>query len=91
MRRPPAKAKRDLNEADIIAELRAHGLSVYPLDKPLDLLCGYGGKTYLVEVKSPKGKFTPPQLEFMDTWRGGYTVLRSIEEASLFARNVRNQ
>ena len=32
--KPPQKAKRDLNEPDIIAELLAHGLSVEPTDKP---------------------------------------------------------
>jgi hypothetical protein len=89
MTRPPLKAKRDANEPEIVSELRAYGLSVYKMDKPLDLLCGYRGQTYLVEVKTPKGTFTAPQEAFLETWKGDCTILRSIEEAAEFARNVR--
>lgn len=39
------KNKRDSNEGEIVATLRAHGLSVTHLDTPVDLLCGYGGQT----------------------------------------------
>jgi len=55
------KAKRDANEASVFAILRAHGLFVYPLDLPLDAVVGYGGRTYLLEVKDgPQGTYGRP-------------------------------
>ena len=84
------KNKRDANEADIFAELRAWGLSVEPMDKPADALVGYMGRSYLVEVKMPKGKLTGPQEDFLATWRGDYTILRTVEQAADFARAVRS-
>ena len=97
MRRPPAKAKRDLNESDLFVELRAHGLSVYSLDTPLDALVGYGGRTYLVEIKNgPKAPLTPAQVKFicgdrmnLAPWRGQYVILRSVADARSFAQKVR--
>ena len=69
--------------------LRAHGLSVYAMDAPADALVGYQGRSYLVEVKTPTGKLTGPQQTFLDGWRGDYTVLRTVEDATAFARAVR--
>lgn len=89
MRRPPTIAKRDGNEAIIFECLRKHGLSVEPISVPGDALVGYGGRTWLVEVKEPKGTLTPRQTAFYDTWRGNKTILRSIEDATEFAREVR--
>lgn len=51
---------RDSNEAEIVAALRAAGASVTPLSAEgvPDLLVGYRGATYLLEVKhlSPTGR-----------------------------------
>ena len=84
------KNKRDANEPEIFRELRAYGLSVYSIDKPADALVGFMGRSYLVEVKTPKGKLTAPQEKFLEGWRGDFTILRSIEDASAFARVVRS-
>ena len=86
------KNKRDANEPDIFDELRAYGLSVYPMDKPADALVGWMGRTYLVEVKNPEGKnkLSEPQQEFLNTWKGDFTILRTVEEASAFARLLRS-
>lgn len=84
------KNKRDGNEAEILAELRGYGLSVYSMDAPADALVGYCGRSYLVEVKTPVGKLTEPQQKFLSVWRGDYTILRSIEDASAFAQTVRS-
>ena len=81
--------KRDANEPEIFDTLRGHGLSVRPLDTPADAIVGYGLRTYLVEVKTAKGKLTRSQSEFLKTWRGDYTILRSVDEAIEFARSVR--
>ena len=83
------KNKRDGNEAEIVVELRAHGFSVYPLDQPLDLIAGYMGRNYLIEVKMPKGKLTPAQVEFLEGWRGSASIIRSAEEATSFAMVVK--
>lgn len=85
------KNKRDGNEADVFATLRSQGLSVCPMDTPCDAVVGYGGRSYLVEVKMPKAKLTGPQEKFLSTWRGDHTILRTIEEAEAFAKKVRAQ
>ena len=89
MKRPPAKAKRDANEPIIFDTLRSFGLSVYPIDLPADALVGYGGRTYLVEVKTEGGTLTTAQEKFLETWRGDHTILRSRKAAVDWARKVR--
>lgn len=51
--------RRDANEPDIIEALRAAGASVQQLDGTgvPDLLVGYQGKTYLLEVKEEHGHY----------------------------------
>lgn len=85
------KNKRDANEKDIFAQLEAYGLMVEPIDTPVDAIVGYMGRSYLVEVKNPKGKnkISPPQEAFFARWNGGYTILRTVEEASEFASKIR--
>lgn len=85
------KNKRDANEGEIVDQLRAHGFSVYPLDQPLDLLVGYMGKNYLVEVKAPKGKLTDPQVKFIEGWRGSVEIIRSTDEADEFAKKSKGE
>ena len=82
-------AKRDANERIIFDTLRAFGLSVYPMDLPADALVGYGGRTFLVEIKTDKGKLTKPQETFLETWRGDHIILRSSKAAEEWARKVR--
>ena len=90
MRRTPFKAKRDANEAELFAILRGHGLDVEATDKPLDAIVGYGGKTYLVEIKDgPKARMRPFQEAFFGRWRGHATILRSVDDAEQFSRAVR--
>jgi len=84
------KNKRDANEAAIVAILRAHGLSVQHMDKPVDLVCGYCGRDYLVEVKVGDADLTGPQEIFFETWRGSKTIIRSEESAHQWAKMVRN-
>lgn len=79
--------KRDANEPEIIAALEAIGCTVYALDKPLDLLVGHGGKTYLLEVKDgakPPSwqRVTDDQQKFLEWWEGGTAVVvNSVESA----------
>lgn len=74
-------AKRDANEPEIVDALRAIGCSVEYLSKPLDLLIGYRGVTFLIEVKGEKGTLTKDQKDFLPTWRGQLAVVRTPEQA----------
>lgn len=79
-----AAARKDANQPEIVRGLRAIGASVHPIsgkDIP-DLLVGWKGKTFLLEVKGPKGKLKPGQFLFHTTWPGGpCEVVRSVDEA----------
>lgn len=66
-------AKRDGNEAGIVAALRQVGATVQHLseeDCP-DLLVGFRSTTFLLEVKSGANDLTPGQARWFLEWRGG--------------------
>ena len=79
--------RTDSNQDAIMSGLRQAGASVYSL-APVghgvpDLLVGFRGKTYLLEVKGRKGRLTPAQHKFHDEWRGQIAVVRCLEDALL--------
>ena len=76
-------AKRDSNEREIIDALVAAGASVQQLSLKgaPDLLVGFRGETYLMEVKTAKGKLTPDEQDWLNAWQGQATVVRTIEDA----------
>ena len=84
-------AQRDSNEKPIVDALRAIGATVERLNKPLDLLVGYRGRNYLLEVKLPAGprggtghsELNDGQRLFFQTWRGQRCVVRSMDDALL--------
>ena len=54
---PPLYAqKRDSNEADIVAALRSVGAMIRFLHEPCDLLVGFQGRWFLMEVKANEAK-----------------------------------
>jgi len=67
--------KVDNNQLEIVKVFKSLGATVLNLSGVgkgcPDLLIGYKGISVLVEVKSKTGKFTEPQLKFMEQWRGG--------------------
>ena len=68
--------KVDNNQLEIVKAFRSMGATVLNLSTVgkgcPDLLIGYKNKhSVLVEVKSKTGKFTEPQLKFIEQWRGG--------------------
>ena len=81
------RCKRDANEPDIVAALRNHGANVLHIEMPADLLVGYKGRNYLMEVKAPKGRLRNSQVDFIADWvkpgtaRGQVAVVRSRAEA----------
>jgi len=79
-------AKRDESEKDIVDALRKAGASVVRMDKPVDLLIGFAGATYLAECKTPKTHYgktlNANQQDFQDSWRGGKVhIFKTPEEA----------
>ena len=65
-------ARVDATQEQIVSALRDAGAYVWIISLPVDLLVGYNGVTYLVEVKSgPKKALTKLQQEFFAKWIGG--------------------
>lgn len=87
MKRRGFARKRDANEPGIVAALRDVGATVLEMDKPADLLVGYRGQTYLLEVKNGNQppswqRVTKDQAEFFRTWDGRRAVVvRTMREA----------
>lgn len=78
--------RRDENEKEIIDALESCGCTVYPMDRPVDLLVGRGAVNILLEVKNPNKprgdrKKTPAQREFFKAWQGQVRVVETAEEA----------
>ena len=84
-------AKKDDNHDEIVNALVASGATVQTLHQlggncP-DILCGFRGRNYLIEIKRPKakgqqaGKLSDGQKDFLTVWHGQASVVKSIEEA----------
>ncbi len=76
-------ARRDTNEREIIEALIVVGASVQQLSVKgcPDLLVGYRGVNWLMEVKTDKGELTEAEFAFMEDWEGQADVVRSVDEA----------
>jgi Holliday junction resolvase len=80
------RSSLDANHAEIVAKLRAIGATVVDLAKVgrgcPDLLVGWRGKTYLMEIKTAKGYIRPTQEQFFRSWTGGHiAIVRSFDDA----------
>jgi hypothetical protein len=78
-------AKRvDANQDQIVVALRAAGAYVWIIGLPVDLLVGYKGHTFLVEIKrTAKSRFTPLQADFFESWGGGTLARIDSPDAAL--------
>ncbi|MBI1924386.1 hypothetical protein HYR99_09060 [Candidatus Poribacteria bacterium] len=78
-------AKVDHNQREIVSALRQIGASVYPLhfagNGCPDLLVGFRGKNFLMEVKTERGRLNADQRTFHASWRGHVAVVKSASEA----------
>ncbi len=78
-------AKIDLNQPEIVDALRENGFSVLSLARMgkgcPDLLVANDAGQWLIEVKGPKGKLTPDQIEFIGAWKGTVHIARTPGEA----------
>lgn len=79
-------AKVDINQTEIVEYLRSIGASVSitsAIGKGFpDLVVGFKGRNYLVEVKTPKGKLTEDQYAFAGNWKGQIAIVRGIVDAA---------
>lgn len=80
------KASLDANHTEIVAGLRQIGATVVDLAKVgkgcPDILVGWRGKTYLMEIKTAKGYVRATQEQFFRSWTGGHiAVVRSFDDA----------
>lgn len=77
-------ARVDANQAAIVEALRSAGAFVWIIGLPVDLLVGYKGHTFLVEVKTTsKKRLTALQEAFFQNWCGGTLSRIDSPEAAL--------
>jgi hypothetical protein len=77
-------ARVDQNQTQIVSALRAAGAYVWIIGLPVDLLVGYKGHTFLVEIKTDsKKRLTALQADFFKSWTGGTLARIDCPEAAL--------
>ena len=77
-------ARVDANQEAIVSALRAAGAYVWVIGLPVDLLVGYKGHTFCVEVKSgPSKRLTKLQADFFENWSGSTLCRVDGPEAAL--------
>ena len=83
-------ARVDENQSDIVAGLIYLGATVQLLHAVgqgcPDILVGWKGKNYLIEIKNPEKpksdqKLTTDQVKWHKFWRGHKAIARTFEEA----------
>jgi hypothetical protein len=73
--------RSDANQASIVRALKQlPGVTVEVIERPVDLLIGYKGRNWLVELKTEGGKLNKSQQKFFGTWSGQCAVCRSLDE-----------
>jgi len=96
----PRYGRTDLNQKEIVAYLREHGATVAILSNVgggiPDLLVGYEGKNFLIEVKSTvtnygRNGLNDMQIEWHDKWKGQVSVVNTKEEALDLLLREQNQ
>jgi hypothetical protein len=77
-------ARVDANQEQIVSALRAAGAYVWIIGLPIDLLVGFKGHTFLVEIKDgPKKRLTKLQTDFFENWCGGTLCRVDCPDAAL--------
>lgn len=86
-------ARIDKNHPEVVEAFRKLGasvLSLAPLGRGIpDLLVAIGGVTWLVEIKSKKGKENDLQLEWAENWRGARAVVRDTQGVETVVKLMR--
>jgi hypothetical protein len=77
-------ARVDANAIQVVSALRAAGAYVWIIGLPVDLLVGFKGHTFLMEIKDgPKKRFTKLQTDFFNNWSGSTLCRVDGPEAAL--------
>ena len=77
-------ARVDATQEAIVSALRAAGAYVWVIGLPVDLLVGYKGHTFCVEVKSgPSKRLTKLQADFFENWSGSTLCRVNDAESAL--------
>jgi hypothetical protein len=77
-------ARVDKNQQEVVSVLRNAGATVWIIGLPVDLLVGYKGHTFLVEVKDGSRKrLTKLQEAFFENWSGSTLARIDSPEAAL--------
>ena len=85
-------ARVDENQKTIVDALRKAGAFVWIIGLPVDLLVGYKGHTFLVEIKSTsKKRLTGLQADFFENWSGSTLARIDSPEAALRMLGVINE
>ena len=81
--------KRDANEKAIVQALERVGATVFRLSEPgcPDLLVGWRGQWFPLEVKAADGTLTP--LQSVTLTATGVTIVRSVDDALLALQVLR--
>lgn len=78
------KGKVDSNQQMIVRALRHVGASVYITSNVgagfPDLVVGWRGMNFLIEVKTRSGTHTKDQLQFIKDWQGQVVTCRDLED-----------
>ena len=72
--------QNDANAYEIRYALERIGCTVMPGDW-VDWIVGRLGRTYLLEVKTKRGKLSPKQQRLLVEWKGHYAVVVTVENA----------
>jgi len=81
--------KTDNSQLEIVKQLRSTPGVTVEVNHD-DILCGFRGRTFWFEIKSPavfkkdgtpqKNAIKPSQVKLLETWTGHYKVVSTIEE-----------
>lgn len=78
-------ARADANQREIVEALRGVGATVQHLHTVgrgcPDLVVGFRGRNYLLELKSKRGRLTDAGRAWHERWRGQVVVVRGVDEA----------
>lgn len=87
--------RSDGNSKPLDERAAAHGMTSWPIERPLDRLWGLAGVTALAEFKNPETGYgrkglSPSQREFRDRWRGGPIFrIDTVEDVDRAAAEMR--
>ena len=83
-------AKKDDNQDAIVKALRAIGCTVYYIKEPVDLLVGFRGRSFVLEIKNPEKswKLTPQQVEFFRDFTGEAYIVEDDGQALMAATGM---